>query len=293
MALIVRELNDYNDDAASHLREYLEREPAPNIYALSGLISKTEGSKFYIAVRGSGEIEGALAIRRRFRRAFIWFATESRESTEALSKVLNSEDASVWVKPEYEDVLEKAIIDNARCKSTGKATFDIMELDRENVKLAVKYKWRRLSESDAYAWAKTEALAEREEEEEGAPTGHRFENVEPSAERVESSQRLLRTLSCFGICDPSEKIILARSAIEELASATAIRRVFTDPALRGRGYGRSITSVAVQEAMKNRPGARILLFVLQKNRPAKQIYETIGFHTVASRTEFELKVPSA
>jgi GNAT superfamily N-acetyltransferase len=290
MALIVRELNDHDDESASRLREYLERDPAPNIYALSGLISKSEGSKFFIAVRGGGEIEGALAIRRGFRRAFIWFATESRESTEALSKVLNSEDASVWVKPEYEAFLEKAIINTTRCKSTGKATFDIMELDREKVKLAVKYKWRRLSESDAYAWAKTEALAEREEE--AAATGGRFENVEPSAERVESSQRLLKTLSCFGICDPSEKTILARSAIEELALGTAIRRVFTDPALRGRGYGRSITSVAVQEAMKKRPDARILLFVLQNNRPAKRIYETLGFHTVASRTEFELKVPA-
>lgn len=166
-----------------------------------------------------------------------------------------------------------------------------MELDQKNVNLEIKHPWRKLSEEDAYAWAKTEALAELEEEgENGEPF---IDNIEPSQERVFSSERLLRMLSCFGIFDKDEKsIIIARSAIEHLACGIAIRRVFTRPAFRNQGYGRSITSVAVEEATKkNGKGEKILLFVIQTNASAKRIYQVIGFRTVGSRTEYEL-VPS-
>jgi GNAT superfamily N-acetyltransferase len=263
------------------LREYLELDPAPNIYALSGLLSKSEGTTFFMASRSDGgKIEGALAIRRGFKRPFAWLVTDSDESTLELSKVLNFENASVWVKPEYENIIEQAI-EEMPCRVASKENFDIMELRRKNVKVEIKHEWRRLSESDAYAWAKTEAVAELEEGQKAS------ENLEPSDERIRSSERLLRNFSCFGIFDPGGKSIAARSAIEELASGTAIRRVFTEPTLRNQGYGRSITSVAVQEAMKKDEEVRIVLFVMQSNFPAKRIYETMGFRRVASRTEFE------
>jgi hypothetical protein len=47
-------------------------------------------------------------------------------------------------------------------KIDSKERFDI--IDRTNIKLDIKYPWRRPSERDAYAWAKTEALAEQEGE---------------------------------------------------------------------------------------------------------------------------------
>jgi RimJ/RimL family protein N-acetyltransferase len=286
LQLIIQELDNHS---LPRLREYLERDPTPNIYALSGLFSKGAGSEFYIASNTIGDkIEGALVIRRGYKRPFAWLVTDSNESTEELSKLLNFENASIWVKPQYEDILEETI-SRIPSKIDSKERFDIMELDRTNTKLNIKYPWRRLSERDAYAWAKTEALAEQEEV---VDKKGKNENVEPSEERIRSSERLLRTFSCFGIFDAEEKSILARSAIEELESATAIRRVFTNPALRNQGYGRSITSVAVQEAMKNRDSKRIVLFVLQNNHAAKQIYETMGFRRVASRTEFEL-IPKA
>ena len=281
--MIIRELDD---NSFPRLKQYLELEPASNIYALSNLLSNTEGSRFFNATsHDEGKIDGPLAIRLGFKRPFIWLVTDTIESTIVLSKkVLNFQNASLWVKPENEDILETEV-NKMSCKINRKRPYDIMELDRSNVKLDIKHEWIRLSKNDAHAWAKTEALAEKEEV--GDKKAGR-ENLEPSQEQIKSSERLLGTLSCFGIFGSDQQSLIARSALEELSGTTAIRRVFTDPAFRNLGYGRSITSVAVQEALKNKDHPRIILFVLQNNGAAKRVYETLGFHRVGSRTELEL-----
>lgn len=59
-------------------------------------------------------------------------------------------------------------------------------------------------------------------------------------------------------------------------------RVLIDPAKRGRGLGRELAALAVEQA-RRQGAARIDLSVLADNQPARRIYDALGFTVVADQ----------
>jgi RimJ/RimL family protein N-acetyltransferase len=284
------QVHELKPDLLPKLREYLERNAAPNVYFLFSLFERSERSKFYVTLDDGGEVTGALMVLQGFRRPFAWLAGDSREAASSLAKLIQFSKGMVWTSPEFEAVLEDSA-EGKPWKIVSKVPFSIMTLERSRVKLDNEREWRKLSPDDSYAWAKSNVMMnfEEEAEEEHPEKAVRIEEIlqkEPTKEDIASATEFLKRSACFGIFDGDT--LAARSAIEYLGNAVALRRIFTHPNYRKKGYGLAITSVAVEEALKVQGARTVLLFVRASNESAKRLYEKIGFRPVATRTEFEL-----
>ncbi len=260
----------------------------------------SDRAKFFVATsKGPGKdqtpVTGVLMIYRGMRRNSSWLVADSPEIAIELSEHIQFQKGSIWTKPEFESVLQQA--QGSRSvpwKIESKMPFAIMKLDPEHTNLAINHEWRTLSESDAYEFAKSTVMMEIEEREdeksaeEQARNTAAFEKLmqtEPSTEEINASRDFIKRFPSFGIIQNGT--LAARAAIEVLGNMVAIRRVFTNPNNRRKGFGMSITSVAVREALKHE-NSDIILFVRENNYGAKKIYEKIGFRKVAARTEFDL-----
>jgi ribosomal protein S18 acetylase RimI-like enzyme len=290
--LQVRELDG---KLVSNLREYLELDPVPNVYILVNLLTMNDRSKFFVASTGGDkdEIVGALLVHRGFRKAIGWLVAETQESAAELSSQIDFASGSVWTKPEFEKTLQETTKSpKVPWKIQSRRSFDIMQLCETEPELQIKHEWKLLSESDAGEWARANVMMDFEEDElerTGEVRDELFDRLlhkEPTAEEIDGAKAFLRRSPSFGIFEG--KTLVARAAIERLGDAIAIRRVFTNPSFRKKGYGQSITSVAVQEALKEK-SSYIILFVRERNYGARRMYERMGFRTVAKRTEFDLE----
>lgn len=287
-------VEELNHRLIPNLREYLERDAASNIYILFNLLSKNERAKFFLAANDRNEVAGVLLVHRGFRKHLGWLVADSQEAVVELSKFIQFRSGNVWTNPEHEKILQEVSESRkAPWKISSKANFEVMKLDRSSLKLEVNHEWRKLSESDALEWAKGAIMMDVEErkggrKEQEQPDKSLAKEILPTAEDIESARNSLQRMPSFGIF--VNGTVAARSAIEVLGDlGVAIRRVFTNPNYRNRGYGISITSVAVQEALKESSSGNILLFVRQDNYSAKKIYDKIGFRSAGIRTEFELE----
>jgi ribosomal protein S18 acetylase RimI-like enzyme len=277
----------------SRVRNYLERNPIPNVYVLFNLLAQRDKSKYYVATAESKEVAGVLLTYQGFRRPVCWLVAESAESARHLAKFIQFSSGAVWTQLELEEVLRGASESGGvPWKIASSVRFAVMKLDRSKTELKIKNEWRNLSEADAYQWAKADVMMNFEEHElekdrqENNELYYEVLQKEPNAEQIESARSFLRRSPSFGIFEG--ETLASRAAIEELGGvATAIRRVFTNPKYRKRGYALSITSVAAREAMKD--SGDIILFVRDRNFGAKKMYERIGFRSVAKRIEVDLE----
>ncbi len=86
-----------------------------------------------------------------------------------------------------------------------------------------------------------------------------------------------RRASPFGSRRPLGFLILRVAADEAEVLTIAV-----DPSHRGRGYGRLLMEEATRRLYADRVEA-LFLEVDQANRPARALYETLGFKTVGTR----------
>jgi predicted GNAT family acetyltransferase len=96
--------------------------------------------------------------------------------------------------------------------------------------------------------------------------------------------------SVWGAFEAGHLAAVARVAVR-LSTVWIISGVFTDPAFRGRGLGREVTSAATSEALA--AGASAALYVRVDNAPAQTIYRGLGFEPVERRILIDASAESA
>lgn len=84
----------------------------------------------------------------------------------------------------------------------------------------------------------------------------------------------------WGAFEAGRLVAVARAAVR-LPAVWIVTGVFTDPAHRGRGLGREVTTAVTTAALA--AGARAALYVRADNAPAKTIYREIGYEPVGRR----------
>jgi ribosomal protein S18 acetylase RimI-like enzyme len=72
-----------------------------------------------------------------------------------------------------------------------------------------------------------------------------------------------------------ERIVGASAAGVCLPDIWVLNGIYVEPAARGRGYGMALTAAAMAAARAN--GARPTLYVREDNRPARRMYDRLGF----------------
>jgi ribosomal protein S18 acetylase RimI-like enzyme len=293
--MVVKEVGE---DLFPSAQEYLERDPLANVYPLSNLVSRNDKSRFFVRlVENSGRVDGLLMIIKGFRRPSAWLIADSDQTVRELSTNLQFSSGRIWTKPEKEQILnEISQSEFSPWKIKSRMIFDQMVLDFSKLNLRTSHDWRRLTEEDAEEWTRANwimdfdehSLGKLDNKSDALSVHHELYARKPSSEDLASARDFLRKTPSFGIIENG--ILAARSAFEELDGiAIAIRRIYTRPEYRGRGYGLAITSVAVQEAMKQGPGKPVILFVLRDNAQAKRIYQKIGFRMIAERVELQVE----
>jgi RimJ/RimL family protein N-acetyltransferase len=277
-------VQEINDSQRPRLQKYLERDVIPNTYLLWGLQDTSGTTKFYTTSDEKDDITGTLMVRRGPRRSFSWLIADTGDAAAELSNKISAVPGLLWTMQKFGKILEELSMAGLNSwKIDSQTPFDVMKLDYSKLKLNIVHPWRQLTASDAYEWAKANLMMDSEES--GDPVLE-VPSREPTSEEIESSKGFLDRAKAFGIFD-DENLLAARAATEDLRVAVAIRRVFTNSKYRNRGYARSITSVAVQEAVRINP-ENVFLFVRDENSGAKKVYEKIGFKSVAKRTEYDL-----
>lgn len=107
-------------------------------------------------------------------------------------------------------------------------------------------------------------------------------------------------LSGYGALDPADEVIwgavaqgglvgVARAAVR-LASVWVVGGVYVDPANRRLGLGRGLVTAVVNDA--ERAGAPAGLFVREEQRPARLLYEGLGFREVGRRRSLVVEPPA-
>jgi ribosomal protein S18 acetylase RimI-like enzyme len=102
----------------------------------------------------------------------------------------------------------------------------------------------------------------------------------PGVESVGYATLDLDRAPVWGAFEADRLAAVARIAVK-LPTVWIITGVFTDPAFRGRGLGREVTTAATADALA--AGARAALYVRADNAPAQTIYREIGFERVDRR----------
>ncbi len=90
----------------------------------------------------------------------------------------------------------------------------------------------------------------------------------------------------WGAFEADRLVAVARAAVL-LPAIWVVTGVFTDPAFRGRGLGREVTTAATTAALAS--GARAALYVRADNAPAQTIYREIGYQPVDRRVLVEAR----
>lgn len=98
-------------------------------------------------------------------------------------------------------------------------------------------------------------------------------------------EELARRLA-WGAFEADRLVAVARAAVQ-LPAVWVVTGVFTDPAFRGRGLGREVTTAATTAALAS--GARVALYVRADNAPAQTIYREIGYAPVDRRVLVEAR----
>lgn len=85
--------------------------------------------------------------------------------------------------------------------------------------------------------------------------------------------------------EPDERGILGYCVIETVADEVHVHNLAVRPESRGDGLGRTLLAIGL--AIGARRGARVsLLEVRESNRPALELYRSMGFETVARRRNY-------
>jgi predicted GNAT family acetyltransferase len=83
-----------------------------------------------------------------------------------------------------------------------------------------------------------------------------------------------------------DKLVSTAASHLRLPFVWVIGGVFTDPGYRGRGFGISVASPVLREAMANVD--RAMLLVRTDNLAAKKMYGKLGFRTIGQRAWLDI-----
>ncbi len=72
------------------------------------------------------------------------------------------------------------------------------------------------------------------------------------------------------------------------AGVVSLVRIIVDPALRGRGLGRELSALLLQQALRIAGGGRVKLRVRRDNTPALSIYSALGFRVLDDESNAEV-----
>ena len=100
---------------------------------------------------------------------------------------------------------------------------------------------------------------------------------------LESAKHLLSKRLYYGLYH-NKKLVSIACAYLRLPEVWVIGDVYTDPAYRGRGYAKTVTSAITERALKC--GARALLHVKEENTPAVRVYKRLGYKTIGIKYWF-------
>lgn len=72
------------------------------------------------------------------------------------------------------------------------------------------------------------------------------------------------------------------------AGVVSLVRIIVDPARRGRGLGRQLSALLLQEALRIAAGGQVKLRVRRGNVPALAIYSALGFRVLDDESNAEV-----
>jgi len=242
------DVKELTDDLMASVEAFLRNDPLINAYAIWDLRFMRHRSKFFVCTL-DGKLEGLLLDYFGHTDAhFIWLWGEEN-AVKRLLDIPLADKIIFHVFPEFEKIISR------KFTITAKYPVDFMLLRKGEERLCQKHEIKPLTLQDAVSFAK-------------------LRKEFPSDEEVENAKSFLSDHYFYGIFKNDELTSVASVQVK-LPEIWILGGFFTKPEERNKGCATSLASFLVKEAFKETNC--VGLYVRADNRPAKRVYEKVGF----------------